>query len=140
MQKDYEYKKAWAAANVEKVRKSRREWARRNSTTYGKPKPTKEEQYKKYWMVRIKARAQKNGIPFDLTLEDFEIPFECPALGIPLIISDPHKLQSPSMDRLDPTKGYIKGNVRVISYRANQVKSNSTVQEMEKVLNWYKQQ
>lgn len=41
---------------------------------------------------------------------------------------------SPSLDRLDSSKGYVKGNVRVISKRANQLKNNATVEEMRMVL------
>lgn len=94
--------------------------------------------YQIQWLKRIEHRCIKHGIEFNLTLEDFDIPGMCPALDIPLIVSDSNKFQSPSMDRIDPQKGYTKGNVRVISYRANQIKSNSTIDEMEKVLQYYK--
>jgi len=44
----------------------------------------------------------------------------------------------PSVDRIDPTKGYIKGNVEVISWRANHLKNNATVEELEAIVNYMK--
>lgn len=41
---------------------------------------------------------------------------------------------SPSLDRIDSSKGYVKGNVRVISARANMLKNNATVEELTLVL------
>ena len=67
-----------------------------------------------------------------------QIPEVCPVLGIPVnrggVGKKGGRPDSPSMDRIDPTKGYIKGNVRVISNRANTLKCNATVAELEAVL------
>jgi hypothetical protein len=59
------------------------------------------------------------------------VPIICPILGIP-IIKDIKKEQkevpnpnSPSIDRIDNSKGYVKGNVRVISHKANTMKHNA---------------
>lgn len=89
---------------------------------------------------RVKHRAKKNDIPFDLSYEDIEIPTHCPVLGIPLLFV-PSKLRvpsdnSPSLDRLDPSKGYVKGNVCVMSYRANMLKNNATAAELERIARW----
>lgn len=65
-----------------------------------------------------KARAKKAGLPFDLTLEDIVIPALCPALGTPMV--------KPSLDRTIPSLGYVKGNVQVISHRANRLKCDCT--------------
>lgn len=62
----------------------------------------------------------------DAELSDIQIPELCPVFKTPMV--------SPSLDRIDSSKGYVKGNVRVISKRANQLKSNATVEEMEMVL------
>ncbi len=43
---------------------------------------------------------------------------------------------SPSLDRLDNTLGYIPGNVQVISWKANQIKSNATLQELQAIVAW----
>ena len=46
---------------------------------------------------------------------------------------------SPSFDRIDPTKGYVKGNVIIVSNKANVIKSNATVEELERVSSFYRQ-
>lgn len=86
---------------------------------------------------RAKQRAKKKGIEFNIEVTDVIIPNVCPALGIPLEITEGKSGESsPSLDRIDNSKGYIKGNVCVISHKANTIKSNSSVQELKKVLNY----
>ncbi len=50
----------------------------------------------------------------------------------------PHE-GSPTIDRLDPSKGYVQGNVVVISNKANRIKSNATSDEVMAVAMWMKQ-
>ena len=127
-------------------KKNREEILRRRRARYQetkellsiKHKQYRDSNYKELWFKRVKSRAEKNRIEFNLDISDFDIPKFCPALGIEITINDPNKMNSPSIDRINPLLGYVKGNVRVISYRANQIKSNSFVEEMEKVLNYYK--
>jgi hypothetical protein len=67
------------------------------------------------------------------------MPEVCPVLGIPLVVGDGSaKDNSPSIDRINPAGGYTKDNIRVISHRANTIKSNATIEEMEKVLAYIK--
>ena len=47
---------------------------------------------------------------------------------------------SKSIDRIDSTKGYIKGNVLIVSWRANKLKGDATLEEMVKMGEWAKQQ
>lgn len=84
----------------------------------------------KYMYNRSKARAKMKGIEFTIALEDIVIPAYCPVFGLPLFHS-PKRFcdNSPSLDRIDPNKGYIPGNVAVISQRANQIKSFGTADE-----------
>ena len=84
-------------------------------------------------------RARGKGIPFDITVEDIFIPEFCPVLGIP-IIKNNNKTSpnSPSLDRIDNTKGYVKGNVCVISWRANKLKGESTIDEMKMIMTYMK--
>lgn len=80
-----------------------------------------------------RGRSLKFGMPFDLTLDDIRIPDVCPVLGIQLDrnIGGLGALPgSPSLDRVIPSKGYIRGNVRVISTRANVLKGDSTLDEL----------
>lgn len=86
-----------------------------------------------------KTRAKKAGLPFDLTIEDIQIPEVCPVLGIPLIRnlggSYPTP-NSPSIDRIIPTLGYVRGNIAVISNRANTIKQDANVEELTAVRDW----
>jgi hypothetical protein len=75
-----------------------------------------------------KHRAEQSGQPFTLTEEWVVIPQFCPALGTPIIIGD--HWNSPSLDRLDPNKGYTPENTRVISHRANTIKNNASANEL----------
>lgn len=84
-------------------------------------------------------RARKMGWEFDLKLSDIVIPKECPIFGLSLQkgIKVRHA-QSPSLDRIDSSKGYIKGNIWVISWRSNELKSNATLEELETLLATWK--
>ena len=75
-------------------------------------------------------RARKFGVPFDLTLDDIVIPAQCPILGIPLLVGNKGSDNSPTLDRTRPELGYVKGNVSVMSSRANRAKSNLSPEEL----------
>lgn len=64
------------------------------------------------------------------------IPDHCPILGLPLYRNVGGRAQgphSPTLDRINPALGYVRGNVRVISSRANSIKSDSTPEELLRV-------
>ena len=91
-----------------------------------------------------KARAKQRGIPFNITVNDVEWPSYCPALGIELDYSLGIKgsggaFNSPSLDRIIPSKGYIKGNVIVVSNLANRIKTDATIDQIERVASYYRQ-
>lgn len=90
-----------------------------------------------------KARAKADGVPFNITFEEIHWPDVCPALGFPLDYTRRRskgigrcRYNSPSFDRRDPTVGYVRGNVVIISYRANQIKTNAMPAEMRAVADW----
>lgn len=87
------------------------------------------------WM-NAKRRATKMGWEFNLRLEDIVIPAHCPLLGIPLEKSDRTYWHpaSPSLDRIDPNRGYTKDNVQIVSWRANKIKSDATLEELESIV------
>lgn len=86
-----------------------------------------------------KIRAKSKGLPFDITIDDIVIPDICPVLGIPLHRnSGKAGPSSPTLDRIIPERGYVKGNVRVISYRANQIKNDGNAEEHLKVAEYIK--
>ena len=79
-----------------------------------------------------KFRARLAGVPFEIAKEDIIIPTHCPLLGMPLVRTTGFRSPgSPSLDRIEPSKGYVKGNIWVISYRANQIKNGATLAELE---------
>lgn len=79
-----------------------------------------------------KARAEKKHIKFDITPDDVSIPDICPLLGIPIIRGEGKaSINSPSLDRIIPSLGYVRGNVWVISNRANTIKQDATIAEIE---------
>lgn len=87
-------------------------------------------------------RALKRGLPFDLVSGDIEVPAFCPVLGIPLFRAVGASAQgpnSPTLDRVVPDLGYVRGNVRVISSRANQIKSDATPAELLQVACFYQE-
>ena len=73
---------------------------------------------------RAKKRASDRGVPFNISFDEVVIPPNCPVLGIPLRLQGERSPNSPSLDRIVPALGYVSGNVRVISDRANRLKSN----------------
>ena len=86
--------------------------------------------------IRAKRRADKKGVPFTIILNDVpDIPEVCPVFGFKLEFgSRENRFSSPSLDRIDNTKGYVPGNLQVISYRANQLKSDGTLEEFRKLV------
>lgn len=95
----------------------------------------------KYMILnRAKERAARNGIPFDLSIDDFDIPEKCPVLGIPLKMHDKQggTYNSPSLDKHIPELGYIRGNVSVISKRANMIKHDASYEEVLAVAKYLK--
>lgn len=78
-----------------------------------------------------KQRATKNNIPFDIERDDIVVPSHCPVFGTELTWGIGDKSTSPSLDRIIPEKGYVKGNVEVISWVANKLKSNATLHQLE---------
>lgn len=88
-----------------------------------------------------KANAHRVGTEFTIQFGDLEWPSHCPVLGIPLdYYADGRQENSPSIDQIDPTKGYVPGNVAVMSWRANRIKNDGTLEEHVKIVNWLSNQ
>lgn len=90
--------------------------------------------------VSAKRRAKEQNVPFNITCEDIIIPEKCPILNIKLqtaigLATD----QSPSLDKIIPKLGYIKGNIKVISRRANRIKDNGSAEEHEKIADYIRE-
>ena len=88
---------------------------------------------------RAKSRAKQRELEFNLTIEDISIPKTCPVLGIDLFVTTGRSGSydnSPSIDRINPNKGYIKGNIQIISALANSMKSNASPENLLKFADW----
>lgn len=94
----------------------------------------------KYLLKNASYRARLRNLEFNLTEEDIEIPDVCPVLGIPLFLirectGKYCNWNAPSLDRIDNRKGYTKDNIRIISWRANQLKRDMTFEEAKLIYN-----
>lgn len=94
------------------------------------------------WLHGAKSRATLKGLEFDISLDDLKpLPKKCPVLGLKLDyslqkgrgMSTPEKA---TLDRINNKKGYVKGNVRVISAKANRIKSNMSRREASAVFQY----
>lgn len=84
---------------------------------------------------RARVRAKNKNLPFNIHIEDIVIPQVCPVLGIPLEVSSTGKptRRSPSIDRIIPALGYVKGNIRIVSMRANTLRGSRTTADLEQL-------
>lgn len=85
-----------------------------------------------------KSNSKARNLEHSIDESDLVIPERCPLLGIKLDSSLPARSHGlPSLDRIDNSKGYIKGNVWIISYLANRLKSNATLEMFKTITkNW----
>jgi len=80
-------------------------------------------------------RAKKHDLPFNITVADVVIPDYCPVLNLKLEVATGYRTDnSPSLDRIIPELGYVRGNVRVISWRANLLRRDATLAELEAIV------
>lgn len=95
-----------------------------------------------YRSQRFKFKCKENnskrvGKEWNLNFGDLEWPTHCPVLGIELDYFNTYRQEnSPSFDCIDPNKDYVKGNVAIISFRANRIKNNGTAEEHRKIAEW----
>ena len=89
-------------------------------------------------------KCRDQGIPFNITADDLmPAPLKCPVFGFKL---DWYKDgrggadDSPSIDRLIPEEGYVPGNVKLISLKANRIKNDSDLSELRMVADWVEAQ
>lgn len=83
-------------------------------------------------LYSAKARAKKRGLEFTIEPKDIQLTDNCPYLGIPFtnIYGKGRIKTNLSLDRIDNTKGYIPGNVEVISLQANIMKNDASREEL----------
>ena len=91
---------------------------------------------------RCKQRAKKDKVPFNIDanylISIFPKNNKCPVLGIKMQFGGNDIQISPSVDKIIPKKGYVKGNVVWMSYRANSLKTNASIDELKNFAKWIK--
>ncbi len=84
---------------------------------------------------RAKGRAKRLKVPFNIEIKDIIVPEYCPVFpSIKLEYNGNLKYNSPTLDRINTKLGYVKGNIQVISWKANRLKSDATLKEMRNIL------
>jgi hypothetical protein len=90
--------------------------------------------------IQNRKNVVKGRLDFDICVDDLKIPTHCPILGIELTFGKGIKVRetAATLDRIDSSKGYVKGNVQIISYRANRIKNDASLEELIKIGEWAK--
>ena len=86
----------------------------------------------KLLLKTARKRAKEESIPFDIDDGDIAIPVKCPLTGIDIfsVRRGENQLSSATIDRIDPSLGYTKGNVRAISYLGNSMKNSASIETL----------
>ena len=122
-------------AKSQAYRARRRALARAVDAVYREWRPTR------MLFRNARYRARQLGLPFTITEADIHIPSHCPVLGVPLEHGRAKVGPcSPSLDRLNPSLGYVPGNIAVISHRANTIKRDADSATVYRVADWMKSQ
>lgn len=118
----------------------------RRQTEYYEKYKTDDAAFRKQFSD-LRGKAKKYGIPFSIKLDDIDRPEFCPVLGTKLMYGINHNTEETkwakdpdraSFDRLVPDLGYVVGNVFIISLKANRLKNNSTLEQLESLVNYIK--
>ncbi len=135
-----EYSKKRYEANKERLREQQKKWYKERS---GRGKEWADNRKfnnpTSLLFNNAKSRAKVRGIEFTITIDDVVIPDVCPVLGIPLFFRESvgdrsRNDNNPSIDRIDSNIGYVKGNIVVMSWRANHLKNDGTLDEFKKLV------
>ena len=129
------YQKNWGKAKREKIKKE--PIALKESQKYAREhqKILRKQNPQRYILTAARCRAKYKGLPFNINVEDIQIPEKCPILGIPLCHKDGFPDDgSPALDRIIPSLGYVKGNIMVISHRANNIKGDASLEELRAIV------
>ncbi len=137
--KKAEIEKLWRLNNPEKMKAYSQKYYIKNKDKFKeKLYKWREDNHEKAILGRAKQRAKQKEFEFNLEAVDIVIPLKCPILDIEIIRNKKGspKENSPSLDRIDNIKGYTKGNIMVISNKANTMKNNATPEELIKFAKW----
>lgn len=98
-----------------------------------------QDQRIKLWQS-AKARAKDKGLPFTITIEDIPQVTHCPVFGIEFVQGlqpDGCRDAWSTLDEIKHGKGYVPGNVVVVSHLANLIKNKATIEQLVQVARFY---
>ena len=149
-----EYEKEYRQKNKERIAEYDKEYYQKNKESiaewqkeYDKSRAKPTTEVYRYFGDRaskLKTKSRKNKIPYDLDGKYLQSIYpedgKCPALNVEMKAgSDSDWRLLPSVDRIDPSGGYIRGNVIWISWLANCIKTSATPKQIITVGEFYKQ-
>ena len=120
--------------NIEDRKAAWRRWYSRNKKSVIKHmNKYLEDNPEKRLLKSAKWNAKNQGLECLISEEDIIIPRRCPLLDIKLTNKRGrgHIMTNPSIDRIDPSKGYIQDNIWVISRMANHMKQNASLKQLK---------
>lgn len=102
-----------------------------------KPTMSVAERSKAALLANARKRAAEQRVPFNLKRADLDVPTHCPALGLKLEAGERGGGDSsPTIDRLIPERGYVRGNIAILSMKANRMKNSGTSAELRAIADW----
>lgn len=123
-----DYNRKWRSENKESIAEYNRKYKKSGVRNKWKE-----------MLSNAKKRAKLKGLPFDLEFDDLQRPMKCPVFGTPIDYSNgPATDNTPSLDRIVPELGYVKGNVVIISNKANRMKNDATLRQCVLLGEWAK--
>lgn len=119
----------WAVKRSDKAQLWQAKWGNKEKT------PLYQSQRAKFRSKKVNAK--RVGYSWDISFGDLTWPTHCPILGIEIDYFAPYRTEnSPSFDRIDNSLGYVKGNVHILSWRANRIKNDGTADEHRKIADY----
>ena len=134
-----DYKKAVEELGL----KGQRHWRARKKLRTAMLAINKAEDIVEHIYKRARGSAASRDIEFTIEPAHVVLVAKCPILGVPLEydgLGDKESVHKPSLDRIDNSKGYVPGNVQVVSARANVLKRDATLEELIQLGRWAKEQ
>lgn len=141
------YMKNWCAAHPDRGKRDykkyadkQRQYRQSHLANYAEyQRQSRARNSKQVMVTSANGRAKRDGLLCDISIATLEWPTRCPVLGLELdyntTMAGTRKARDnyPTLDRKDNTKGYVVGNVFVISHRANRIKSDATAAELQAI-------
>lgn len=138
-----EYNRSYHVTHKEQHRIRNKSWYENNKPLHAAGGKRRDHNLKqndpaRYLVEKLNNRRKQCPYEISITKEDLIVPEFCPVLGLKLEFNSKVRDNSYSLDRFNNNVGYTPGNVRVISNRANSLKKDASVEELEAVIRYMK--